>query len=153
MRKFVGILGFALDCGIPICYNVLEVIMNKKALAVLAAINNTSKDGEAVIIEKDELICAIPHNLRSEEGEINDILKDLTLTGLIKLKYQDGDTYCVTPLPKGKLIVESEKDEDLDTSITVKIDYKRIAKIAFLFSFLGSLLAGLIIFIFDLIFD
>ncbi|MCL2630348.1 MAG: hypothetical protein FWD49_02345 [Firmicutes bacterium] len=135
--------------------------MDKKAHSVLCAINETSKDGKAVIMEKDEFLSASPG---LTGAELNEILKGFVVAGYINLRYQDGDEYCVIALPKGRLIAETEvkqpsKKEDknsasasptslssiVDTSdLSIGIDYKKLFKYVFLASLAGALPAVLI---------
>ncbi|MFA5449753.1 MAG: hypothetical protein WC292_04880 [Clostridia bacterium] len=129
--------------------------MNKKTLAVLTYITDASKDGEAVILEKEELRNAV--SPEASDGDITNIIKELTLTEMVNLKYQDEESYCLLPLAKGKLVAENEKTEILSTSFNLKVDYKRIARIAFFSAFFGALLAGAIlgaiVYIINLIWD
>lgn len=117
--------------------------MNKQSLAILTAISEASPNGQPVIMEKDELVGAVPkENLKDFNFE--EVIKELTLTELVKLKYSDGDTYCFIPLTKGKLLAENEKTQVLDTSFNLKIDYRRITKTAYKAAFTGALLGALI---------
>ena len=119
--------------------------MEKHTLAVLTEINNQSKSGEYVILEKSDFDAVADVSGK----ELSEIIKGLVNLGYIKLKYQDEDSYCVASLPKGVLVAESEARAkkfgkaaaEVDpTALNVTIDYKKIFKIGFSAALLGSLI-------------
>ncbi|MDR0751654.1 MAG: hypothetical protein LBF12_03575 [Christensenellaceae bacterium] len=122
--------------------------MNKRTLDVLAVVSKISKDGESAVIESSDFFNAVP-NLNAEE--LDDIIKELALTECVKLRYHKDNDYCLTTLPKGKIIVESDvrtkkgvKSSINDSSLSINIDYKKIAKTSFTSGFLGAFIAGVI---------
>ncbi|MDR2266951.1 MAG: hypothetical protein LBE09_05145 [Christensenellaceae bacterium] len=124
--------------------------MNKHTLGVLTAITNTSKDGEATVMDRDDFLSAVPG---ITDEELNEIIKELALTECIKLRYHSGQDYCVSSLPKGKLLAENDirnktanATKSAKTALTVNIDYSKIRKVAFGAGFFGALLAGLLVF-------
>ncbi|MDR3186284.1 MAG: hypothetical protein LBU04_05705 [Christensenellaceae bacterium] len=124
--------------------------MNKHTLDVLIVMNEASKDGEAAIIESDEFLTAVPG---LTQVELDDIVKELSLTECIRLRYHNGKDYCVIALPKGRLIVENDIRSKTNTpslasfdpnQITIKTDYKKIGRHAFIGGFLGAFIASAI---------
>jgi hypothetical protein len=141
--------------------------MDNKSYAVLSAITTASKDGRAVILERDDLTSLAPE---ITAAELSEIIKELALAEYIKLKYQDGDTYCIMALPKAKVVMErelrakapekreiyalepteAEVTEEAVTAIAnaaAKFDYKTLVKIVFAAAFAGALLPALIFFL------
>lgn len=126
-------------------------MLDKKAYLVLEVIVNSSLDGDSVILEKEELLNGV-NNIIDEE-ELGYCIEDLELNELIAVKYKDDNLYVVTPLAKGRVAAEkkvrvSKLGELVRKEIeTDKFDYKRIAYIAGLWSFLGGMFAATIAFI------
>ncbi|MDR0696686.1 MAG: hypothetical protein LBF68_03980 [Christensenellaceae bacterium] len=123
--------------------------MNKRTLEVLSVISNISKDGESAVIESSDFFDAIP-DLKA--NELDEIIKELAVTECITLRYHKDDDYCLTTLPKGKIIAENDlrikkgsKKELHSSYLNVDIDYKRIGRISFGAGFLGAFIAGIIL--------
>ena len=111
--------------------------MNKKEIKILSYIVNNSEVGEAVVMDKDELFAEIKEDA-FDKSEVDRIVKNLNDDGLILLKYTDGKRYCIEQLSQGKLVIDAEEDRGIDTSIKVKVDYKKIAKTAFAWGAVGG---------------
>ncbi len=118
--------------------------MNKKEIKILSYIVNNSEVGEAVVMDKEELFAEISADT-IDKGEIDRIVKTLSDDGLIALKYTDGRRYCIEQLSRGKLVIDAEENRGIDTSIKVKVDYKKIAKTAFAWGAIGGGIIALII--------
>jgi hypothetical protein len=62
-------------------------MLDKKSYLVLEAIVNASKDGESVVLEKEEILAAVDHMVNEEE--LGYCIEELTLNEMISLKYSD----------------------------------------------------------------
>lgn len=122
------------------CYNIG---MNPYGNLLLGLLTDAAPDGGAVVISKSRMAEALPAG--AGDAEVDDALRDLSLTGLVTIKYRSAAEYCIAVTPKGKLLVETERNKITDTAINVRIDYKRMAKTSFWAAFFGALLgSGLI---------
>jgi hypothetical protein len=126
-------------------------MLDKKSYLVLEAIVNASKDGESVVLEKEEILAAVDHMVNEEE--LGYCIEELTLNEMISLKYSDDNLYVVTPMAKGRVAAEkqvriSQMGELIRKPLTEdKFDYKRISFVAGFWAFLGGLFAAAIAFI------
>lgn len=120
--------------------------MDKKSTAMLRMIVEASSDGEAVVIEKKDFLSEIGKIAEINEEELAQAAENLVLNELINIVYQDEEVYCVSPLAKGRIAVNrlvNPKNKDVG-AIKIDIDYKAIAKYAFLGALAGGLVAGAI---------
>ena len=118
--------------------------MDKKSAAMLRMIVEASQDGESVVIEKQDFLDEIGKIDEINEETLKKVAESLVLNELIEVVYQDDEVYCVEPLAKGRIAVNrlvNPKSKDVG-AIKVEVDYKSIAKYAFLGAFIGGLLAG-----------
>ncbi|MDD4316262.1 MAG: hypothetical protein PHC84_03775 [Clostridia bacterium] len=126
-------------------------MLDRKSYLILEAIVNSSKDGESVVLEKEELLSAVDHVVNEEE--LGYCIEELSLNEMISVKYSDDNLYVVTPLAKGRVAAEKQIRITQLAELTVKpveeqkFDYKRIGAIAGLWAFLGGMFAAAIAFI------
>lgn len=126
-------------------------MLDRKSYLILEAIVNASKDGESVVLEKEELLTAVDHIV--DEEELGYCIEELTLNEMISLKYSDDNLYVVTPLSKGRVAAEKQVRIAQLGELTRKpiaedkFDYKRISIVAGVWAFLGGMFAAAIAFI------
>ncbi len=126
-------------------------MLDRKSYLVLEAIVKASRDGESVVLEKEELLSAVDHIVNEEE--LGYCIEELTLNEMISLKYSDDNLYVVTPLSKGRVAAEKQVRISQLGELTRKpivedkFDYKRISIVAGVWAFLGGMFAAAIAFI------
>lgn len=126
-------------------------MLDKKAYSILKVIVNSSLDGDSVVLEKEELLNGVDNTIDEEELAFS--IEDLELNEMIAVKYKDANLYVLTPLAKGRVAAEkkvrvSKLGELVRQEVEAdKFDYKKIAYVAGLWSFLGGMFAATIAFI------
>lgn len=114
--------------------------MDGNAARILREIVAASPNGEAVVMDLEDLIgvlgrCADP------EREVKQILGALDAAALIKLKYSDGRSYCVSSEAKGRMAAAERKEvKSLNRKVAAASlggGWKRLLLTA-LFAFLGA---------------
>lgn len=116
--------------------------------SVLNALNSASPAGGSVVVDKTELVAAMPQKPIPSEADADSTVKKLAASGLVVIKYTEKDLYCLSVTHKGKLLAEdcgSSLETKTDAPIKFSIDYRKIGKTAFIAAFLGALLAVIII--------
>lgn len=113
-----------MTCRLRECYNI---VMDKKILTLLLAIDKASPNGESVILEKKELIDNLfPGKSGVDEVVLLQLVKELALGGYIKLVYTDERVICVAALPKGLLVAEETK-ADSNLAVVKKETESKVA--------------------------
>lgn len=118
--------------------------MEKKNLAVLAAINSYSPNGESVVIGKDELLGKLPAKLDVTKVRLAIILDALSASELVQIKFEDEARYCICSTAKGRATATGESFAQDATSISSKqtINVKKLFAVCGIAAFIGSLLAS-----------
>ncbi len=124
--------------------------MDDRIHAVIATIVASSVGGEATVIEKEDLLQAIPQETCTTQEELDGIIRELIATDYITLKYKDKDVYCVRPTEKAMVVAESSTKSlpvyavQNSTEIGVQ-QYSKMYKMAFKGAFLGTFSSGIIV--------
>ena len=111
-------------------------MLDESSAAVLAAINGACTGGGFKILEEKELARVLPAG-----GE--DVAKTLSFLAenhYIELRYAEEGTYCVRPMPAGRLFSEYEEREKREREKR-RADVFRFAAIG---AFLGGFAAALL---------
>lgn len=111
-------------------------MLDRRTEIILKKIDGLCSDGNYHIIESDELICALPQGDGLNAEALRDILKYLCEHDYVNIKYCDGKTYCVCPLPAGRIYLE--RTEQRRKEYSAKYIYP------FIPSFLGALVGAFI---------
>ena len=134
-------------------------MLDKNAFKILGIIASMTVEGENLVVEKSELL-ERTGDLTSEELDSN--MEALEVNDMINILYSDAGLYCVSLLPKGKLVSEKNKREAAPVAIPedsegetftealpVKpvFDYKKLALICAGSSFGGGFIAAIIAFL------
>lgn len=116
-------------------------MLDKRAEAVLKHIVEEAEDDGSVVLDKRELIDAAGGEM--SEGALGTLIEELDVAELIRLKYGDKESYCLSVLPKGRVAVaETDKKYKNIGNVKVDINYKRVGIIAFLGSLVGAFVGG-----------
>lgn len=69
-------------------------------------------------------------------------IKELALNGFIKLKYSDGENFCLEPQEKGTELILAARAEATQAAGSKKPTLSSDAKKTFLYGFLGGIFGG-----------
>ncbi len=123
--------------------------MEDRIYAILSTIVAASNNGEATIIEKEELLEAISEYKDTTAEELEGIIRELIATEYITLKYKDNEVYCVMPTEKA-IVVATSSTKSLPVFMgnqgavdNIELG-KKIKKAAFSGAITGSLVGMLI---------
>ena len=137
--------------------------MTSKNDKVLSAIASMTTEGESLVVEKSQLMAMADIDVSNDE--LDKLMEALEVNDAIVLKYTDDHAYCLTMRPKGRLIadklkqievaeamatVEEEKvvEEDPTAALPpVPFDFKKLAIICGVSSFIGGFVAAIIAFL------
>ena len=123
-------------------------MIDTKSKLVLTILAKECGDGGYKIIEIPDIIMALPRHFRMDSESIKHILTHLERQDIISIKYDDDDIYCLSVLPYGFEICETNqtKDKKEKKELPPFIYFLIIFLIAFCASFAANLLARLIVF-------
>ncbi len=110
--------------------------MDKRKELLLGYLNGICSLNEYKIINLSEITLLNP--LFSDEETAKKAVKSLADEDYVKVKFFDGEQYCISATVKGKSFFEKER--------AVKKTEKKEKLYVFLASFCGSFLGGLLIF-------
>lgn len=116
-------------------------MLDRRTEILLRRIDELCADGSYHIIEAEELTCALPAADSLSDEALRDILKYLCEHDYVNIKYCDGVTYCVCPLPAGRIYLERAAQRRKEYS--VKYIYPFVP--SFLGAIVGAFIAALII--------
>ncbi len=115
-------------------------MLDKKTSITLKVLNLICEDDVYKVVDYDNLISHFPKKVKCSKEMLEDSLNYLKAGQYIDIKYSQDDTYCLTVMPKGKLILE-----DTDRDINAMSRFTKILLVTALTSgimaFLGGFLA------------
>ena len=88
-------------------------MLDKTTLTVLNTLNEQNSENKYVVLPKETIISGFKKKKQPDEDTLKGIINYLDEREYIKLKYADDGKYCLTVLPKGRLINENKKEEKL----------------------------------------
>lgn len=91
-------------------------MLDRKSFKVLKVLNSICEEGTYKVIDYDSLIEKITGDKGSNKLAIDQILEHLKIGQYIDIKYAENSTYCLSVLPKGRMIIE----ESINSSKTQK---------------------------------
>ena len=91
-------------------------MLDKKSFKVLKVLNSICEEGTYKVIDYDSLVEKIASEKKSTKLGLDQILEHLKLGQYIDIKYAENSTYCLSVLPKGRMILE----ESVNASSTQK---------------------------------
>ena len=130
---------------------------------ILRTIASLTSEGESLVVQKNELIAMA--DLEVTHEELDRIMEALEVNDTIALKYTDANAYCLTLRPKGRLIADKVKQEEVAEAMAaveeepiieqtstpvlppVPFNYKKLAFVCGISSFIGGFIAAMIAFI------
>lgn len=114
-------------------------MLDLKSKLVLKILQKECKTSGYKIVDKADIISALPSKFRMDEDGLDHIITFLERSECIHVKYDDERVYCLCMLPLGNQLTEKENEE--------KKDRKRpllLVLAVFVSSFIGGLLGAII---------
>ncbi len=115
-------------------------MLNKKSLKVLKVLSSICEDGTYKVIEYENLIQKLSIEKNSSKMVIDQILDNLKVCQYIDIKYAENNTYCLSVLPKGRMIIE-EKSMFLKSQKTTNLMLFATMLFSGIMAFIGAFLA------------
>lgn len=81
-------------------------MLNKTNATTLKVLNLICEDDTYKVIDYDNLISKFPNKAKCKKQQLEQSLEFLRAGQFIDIKYSENDTYCLSVLPKGKMILE-----------------------------------------------
>ena len=81
-------------------------MLNKKNALTLKVLNLICEDETYKVIDYANLISKFPNKNKPSKEELDQSLDFLKAGQFIDIKYSENETYCLSVLPKGKMILE-----------------------------------------------
>ncbi len=81
-------------------------MLDRKSFKVLKVLNSMCEEGTYKVIDYDSLIEKLSSEKKSSKLSVDQILEHLKLGQYIDIKYAENNTYCLSVLPKGRMIIE-----------------------------------------------
>ncbi len=122
-------------------------MLDERSKSVLEYLVKECSEGSYRVIDKSELLGAIPKKFNPDDSSVGLCMDYLEKGNYISIKYSDPKMYCVAPLPFARQILENESNEREKTKKMYKMGsllYILVFICAFLGSFLAIILYGLI---------
>lgn len=118
-------------------------MLDKRCFALLNYITASCENTGYKVFDTEEILINLPKQFGLDEQGLKECVYTLCESEYISVKYYDEKQVCLSPLPKGRLIFESRKEE---TEKEIKA-----VKRYFIYSFLGGVVGGIFAFSFALI--
>ncbi len=110
--------------------------MDEDALDLLSAVNALCEGANWRILDETELSERLPHG-RAEN--IAALLERLEARRFIEMRYAEGGTYCIRPLPAGRAYAARAREE----AVSAAVREHRAFRTAFLGGLAGAFLGAL----------
>lgn len=114
-------------------------MLDTKSTLILKVLQKECKDGSYKILDKNDIISALPTRYRCDTEELDHIISYLERQDFVSVKYDDDNIYCLCILPAINEIASPKKKNKKKGFLPLIIFI-----ITFIASFLGSLLSKLI---------
>ena len=118
-------------------------MLDKKTRAVLAYLETQCPGGSFKVLEKQDIVAAMPTRLALTAEEIDCIVAYLDRSEFVVLKYLDEQQMCLTLTPKAHSALLDEK-RLLDKPAFDKKVYWIVGIIAFVAAFLGAIIGNIV---------
>lgn len=119
-------------------------MLDERTAVLLNHINTLCADGTYQIVEQEELLSCFSAKIGMDEESLAKTVSYLQENGYLDVKYAQDGTYCLCPLPEGRMYVERARAAKSDVSRRRRDIVLMTAIGAFIGAFVGSLTAWLI---------
>ena len=99
-------------------YNIFVgalIMIDAKTTAVLAHLNALCVGGGYKIIEEKEVLSALSGEEQMESTTFREIMRFLTEREWVSVKYEGEGQYCLSVLPKGRTVLETQGAKQVGT--------------------------------------
>lgn len=120
-------------------------MLDAKSLIVLKILVKECKNGGYKIVESRDVISAMPEKFKVDYDGLKNILTFLEHSDCISIKYDDDGVFCLCVLPYGYKALENKSQQKKKPNIFPAWIYLLLLLSVIISSFIGSLLAKLII--------
>lgn len=122
-------------------------MIDKRSQYLLTYINRVAND-RYVVISLNEFCNDIMKNTNYSTDNLNDSIRELSSLGYIRLKYDDGENFCVSSTEKGRSFIDVD-EENQKTYVKLFSRYKSVVGLvicsAFFGAFAGSVISSVVI--------
>ncbi len=112
-------------------------MLDAKTTAVLAHLNALCEGGGYKIIEEKDVLSALSGEEKMESTAFREIMRFLAEREWISVKYEGEGQYCLSVLPKGRTVLESQGAKESENKML-------FVKTPFSAGFLGGLTGALL---------
>ncbi len=120
-------------------------MLDKKTAKTLKVLNSICEEDTYKVIDYNSLIEKFPNRFKTSKEALDQNLEYLKAGQYIDIKYAENDTYCLSVLPKGRMVLEDEGRENKTMKRINKMFILSIiisGAMAFLGAFLAIFLYG-----------
>ena len=114
-------------------------MLDTKSSLVLKIIQKECKNGSYKVIDKNDIVFAMPLKFRCDFDELDHIMTYLERQDYISIKYDDDSVYCLCVLPASFEIFEKQATKKKRKNYNILIPL-----LSLIFGFLGALLGSVI---------
>ena len=122
-------------------------MIDKRSQYLLTYINRVAND-RYVVISLNEFCNDIMKNTNYSTDNLNDSIRELSSLGYIRLKYDDGENFCISSTEKGRSFIDVDEENE-KTYVKLFSRYKSVVGLvicsAFLGAFAGSVITSVVI--------
>ena len=115
-------------------------MLDTKCTLILKVLQKECKNGSYKILDKNDIISALPTRYRCDTEELDHIISYLERQDYISVKYDDDNIYCLCILPAINEISTPKKKKKGSKFILPLV----VFILSFIGGFIGSLIASLI---------
>lgn len=123
-------------------------MLDKKSVSVLKAMNKLALGSAYKVVTTDEIMAILAQKSQYDNDSLKDIINFLEKQEYVNVKFSEDNTYCYSITPKGNIYLE--QSDGKSKSHTVKTNNFLPYLYATIASFVGTMLALIIFFLFTL---
>lgn len=117
-------------------------MIDKRSQYILLYVNKIAED-RYVVLSLNEISAEIMKNTDYSTGDIHASVRELASLGYIRLKYDDGENFCLTSTEKGRSFVDVA-EENQKTYVKLFGGYKSVVGWMMFSAFCGSFVGGVV---------
>lgn len=115
-------------------------MLDRKSFKVLKVLNSVCDEGTYKVVDYDSLMQKVSDQKHSTRLGLEQILAHLKTGQYIDIKYSENNTYCLSVLPKGRMMVE-ENINSLKSQRRAQFMMCLTIALSGIMSFLGAFVA------------
>lgn len=123
-------------------------MLDKKSVSVLKAMNKLALGSAYKVVTTDEIMAILAQKSQYDNDSLKDIINFLEKQEYVNVKFSEDNTYCYSITPKGNIYLE--QSDGKSKSHTVKTNNFLLYLYVAIASFVGTMLALIIFFLFTL---